>query len=99
MARNIMDVIDTLLCIIPEGEQWFINELKSIKDSASYNPPEAQYLGWERLVEASMDAYGASYPTADWQFNVTSIISTIPINELRIQVAEYIELMEESKRH
>lgn len=99
MARNIVDVIDSILCIIPVDEHWFINELNNIKDSASFAAPELSYLGWQRLTESMMEAYGASYPTKDWEFNVTSIISAIPIDELRIQVAEYIELMEESKRH
>ena len=99
MARNIVDVINTLLCIVPTDEQWFINELNSIKESAFYAAPEAAHLGWQRLTESMMEAYGASFPTKDWEFNVTAIISTVQIDELRIQVAEYIELMEESKKH
>ena len=44
--RNLINVIDEMLKVIPEDEEGLIDSLKDIRDSQIYRAPE-DMLGWQ----------------------------------------------------
>ena len=89
MARDIRDVITQIKEFIPSSKPELLYDLDQIRSSADYAPPELLYLGWERLQNV-LECGVSQIPEMDWEFQVASIVSTIPIETLREQVKEYL---------
>ena len=51
MSRNIGEVVDRILEVIPEEETWLIKCLNKIMKDISYSPPEAVGRFWGELGE------------------------------------------------
>lgn len=78
--RNLIDVIDEMLKVIPESEEALRNELEYHKDSQAYRAPE-DMIQW-KLTHASLA--NAIFPVKeDWQWEVWSVWSTKSIEELK----------------
>lgn len=62
MARNLVEVIDAILLVIPDSESDFIAELKKCRESARYTSPETLGLRWERTAHTMWDYIGDKKP-------------------------------------
>ena len=57
--RNIVEVIDQVLAIVPENYETLHRQLKSISYSAGYTPPEGMRDRWYDASIALQDALGS----------------------------------------
>jgi hypothetical protein len=72
--RPIDKVIDAVKKLVPEDFEQVDNlfkELDSIKESATYSPPEAIGFQWDRLVACLQD----SLPTTKWSLDIANLMS------------------------
>ena len=72
MARDIIEVIDRLLGIVPEGETGLRAGLNSVKQSALFTAPEMMTIRWRRLGEVLQEEIGQ--PREPWQVEVGEIV-------------------------
>ena len=80
--RFITDVITEILTVVPSFEGHLRHELESIHESACYTAPEAQQLRWVQLQDCLLTNIGTT-PTLEWEFEVLSIFSTVPVEEIK----------------
>jgi hypothetical protein len=78
--RNCVEVIEQMLEKIPEDKTELIKDLKWNKNDAKYKPPE-ETLQWQR-TGATLQGH-ISIPKEDWEFEILSIFSTIPVEEIK----------------
>lgn len=78
--RNLIDVINEMLKVIPESEEALRKDLEYHKDSQSYRAPE-DMIQW-KLTHKSLVEH--MFPVKeDWQWEVWSVWSTKSIEELK----------------
>lgn len=78
--RNLIEVIDEMLKVIPENEEVLRNDLEYHRDSQSYKAPE-DMIEW-KLTHKTLSE--AMFPVKeDWQWEVWSIWSTKSVEELK----------------
>lgn len=70
MGRDICQVIDKILKLVPEGHS-IIERLNYIKKTASYRPPELMYEMWE--LGSHYLATEIGDPIHAWEFQVADI--------------------------
>ncbi|MDD5305007.1 MAG: hypothetical protein PHS14_18060 [Elusimicrobia bacterium] len=74
--RCLPDVLGKMIALIPrDNQQWagLIHGLASVRESASFAPPEAQQMWWRRGAE-EMGAYlGQGELTVPWQVQIANI--------------------------
>jgi hypothetical protein len=68
--RSITKVIDNMIELIPNEEEYFIATLRSLKSSAEYTSPETMGLRWHNVAIALCEEFGEDRPTEGWQFEV-----------------------------
>lgn len=56
--RNLIEVIDQMLCVIPTSETRLIAQLKSNRTSAEYTSPETIGFRWQTTSETLFDRFG-----------------------------------------
>ena len=78
--RNCLEVIEQMLQIIPLDERLFRSALEWNKADSFYTPPE-ETIQWER-TGSTLRNY-IPVPKKEWEFQILSIFSTIPIEELK----------------
>ena len=81
--RNCCIVIEQMLEKVPSTETELIKDLKWNHEDASYKAPE-QNLQWIRTTE-TLSKHIPS-PIEDWHFEVVSIFSKIPVNDIKEMV-------------
>lgn len=72
MARNITDVIDSILKVVPEDSQTLRDRLVGVKRDAGFRAPEMMRLSWRALADVLEDEIGE--PTLDWHHKVATIV-------------------------
>jgi len=92
MKRRICtDVIKQMIEVIPASEIDLISDLQWNYEDASFKAPE-ETLQWRR-TSATLQKHILEL-TQDWQFNVLSIFSNIPADEIKNQIAADKKLKE-----
>ncbi len=79
--RNLPDVIDAMLVVIPETERHLLHSLKSAKQSSYYAPPENQHIWWKETQGILAQMVGE--PKLDWQWLVAAAFAGKPVGELK----------------
>ena len=65
-SRNLMNVIENSLKIIPSTETDLIEKLKWILNSCCYTAPDVMYIRWNEFM-AALNEYLPSNPETEWQ--------------------------------
>lgn len=73
MARNIVDVIDQVLAVIPEGNEIAVNELKSLRSTCVYSPPEQILLLWNLFSEKMNYVVSQPPVVVEWEIKAIAI--------------------------
>jgi hypothetical protein len=69
--RNIGEVIDKIIALIPPEETDFIHDLDGVMDSIRYSPPENIGMWWNELSRVIGDYLPPSLGECnDWQMKV-----------------------------
>lgn len=81
--RDCVKVIEEMLLHIPNDQTELIEDLEWNKNDASYKAPEDN-LQWLRTGE-TLEKHILK-PTEEWEWKIISIFSTIPIDDLKLQI-------------
>jgi hypothetical protein len=73
MGRNLVDVIDQMIAVIPETEKQLRGRLESLKTTCVYSSPEQDSARWSHCAEILMGEIGE--PVTEWQKKVAEIFS------------------------
>lgn len=73
--RNLSDVVDKMLEVIPTENESLISRVKAAKQSSLYASPEMQSVFWNECFNALVSEIGE--PVEDWQKNVAAIFSGV----------------------
>lgn len=92
--RNILDVVAQIQDKVPEDQGRLHYRLDNVHSSALYRAPEMMFMSWDELQETLITAIG-EFPKEDWQFEVLSIFSTVPVSEIRRDVEARLKSKEE----
>ena len=79
--RNLKDVINEMLNIIPKDEIYLISALKNIRNDQIYRAPE-DTVGWE-LVSEELQSINLDFNSEYWKFKIFSIFSTMSIEDIK----------------
>lgn len=79
--RNLKDVINEMLDVIPNTEGHLIAILKSIRNDQIYRAPE-DTVGWE-LVSEELELIDLDLDSEYWKFKIFSIFSTMSIEDIK----------------
>lgn len=79
--RYLVDVLNEILKIIPEGENKAA--LEDNMSSAAFCAPEGMGLWWRESADSLADLFGDGIPKNDWQFQAASIFSGKTIEEIK----------------
>lgn len=78
--RECTEVIKQMLEIVPKENQPLIDDLMWNYNDASYKAPE-EVIQWER-TSGTLQKHIVN-PKEDWEFQVLSIFSTVPFEEIK----------------
>ena len=78
--RNCCHVISEMIAKVPEDKTELLKDLEWNLDDASYKTPE-ETLQWERTQETLIKHF--PNPKEDWEFEVLSIFTTQPVEQLK----------------
>lgn len=73
--RNLSDVVDQMLEVIPTENESLINRLKAAKQSSLFAAPEMQSVFWNECFTSLVSEIGE--PVEDWQKKVAAIFSGV----------------------
>lgn len=79
--RNLKDVINEMLKVIPKDEINVIDALKDIRNNQIYRAPE-DTVGWE-LVSEELELIDLDLDSEYWKFKIFSIFSTMSIEDIK----------------
>lgn len=82
--RNIHDVINAMLQLIPDAENEFRAQLTAIMSSAMFAAPETMALQWQRMSEVAT-MHIPRPATEEWHFEVIAALMNIPTDIAREQ--------------
>jgi len=85
--RNCCEIIRQMIEKIPTDKTEFIKDLQWNYEDASYKAPE-ETLQWHRTQSTLIKHI--TKPSEDWEFEVLSIFSTIPVDDIRMEVQNAI---------
>jgi hypothetical protein len=71
--RQLPDVIDKILEVIPKEKADLIGSLERIRESALFAPPEGMNVWWQE-TGATLEA-GVGQPTENWHHELVRIMS------------------------
>jgi len=87
MERDIVDIIDKMLEIIPPEHQ---NSFKAIQQSASFAPPEGMGLWWRRVTEECNYLLEDGLPEEEWQYIMLALLMNKTREELDIFITQQV---------
>ena len=71
--RNIVDVVDQMLRVLPADEAAFKGELVSLRSSALYAAPESARMWWSEFHRIINDYLPHPDKCTDWQLQIGMI--------------------------
>lgn len=71
--RNVYDVVERMIPLIPKNEDAFLFELRSLHQSALYAAPEAHHMWWSEFHRIINEYLPAPNDCTDWQLQVGDI--------------------------
>lgn len=71
--RNIYDVVDRMIPLIPKDEAALLGELHSLRQSALYAAPESARMWWSEFHRIINEYLPHPSECTDWQLNVGNI--------------------------
>ncbi len=71
--RNIVDVVDQMLLLLPYDESAFRAELHSLRQSALYAAPETTRMWWAEFQRIINDYLPHPDECSDWQLHIGNI--------------------------
>ena len=80
MMRNLIDVINEMLSVIPKKENSLIVFLEDVKESQRVRAPE-DMIGWYQVSEM-LQGFEYNKKTPMWKLEMCSIFSTQPMEEI-----------------
>lgn len=86
--RNIRVVIDQMIECIPSDQTDFIEDLKACKHDARFRAPEDNVI-WFKTHDVLREYLELGHPEEDWQFELISIFSTVPVDVIKKNIAEF----------
>ena len=92
--RNLIEIIDKMLLIIPNEEENLRTSLIDIQDSQRYRAPE-DMIGWY-LIKEFLDNFEWNLETPEWKLQMCSIFTTRPVENIKKDIYEYIKNRENS---
>ena len=78
--RNLIDVINEMLKVVPKKEEYIISCLKDIQDSQKCRAPE-NMIGWYQVSEM-LQEFKYNKKTPMWKLEMCSIFSTQPMKQI-----------------
>jgi hypothetical protein len=84
--RNIRDVIQQILELIPESFSYTRERLNKISRDAGFRAPEVMYESWGEIAETLQAMSDGEKPTKEWQIRICEIITTKTREELGLKV-------------
>ncbi|MHA2062982.1 MAG: hypothetical protein ACXABY_01230 [Candidatus Thorarchaeota archaeon] len=77
MARELHNVIDQMLLVIPErmSTEGLISRLKDVRQSIFYVAPELHRAWWTEVAKTLHEYFGDNPPIGGWQKEVCNIWS------------------------
>lgn len=81
MNRNLIDVINEMLFVVPKKETDIITTLVDIRESQRVRAPE-DMLGWQ-CVSDLLNTFTFNKHTPEWKMEMCSIFSMQPIDEIK----------------
>lgn len=81
MNRNLIDVINEMLFVVPKKETDIITTLVDIQESQRVRAPE-DMLGWQ-CVSDLLNTFTFNKYTPEWKMKMCSIFSMQPIDEIK----------------
>lgn len=85
--RNLIDVINEMLKVVPKKEEQIISYLKDIQDSQKCRAPE-DMMGWYQVSEL-LQEFEFNKRTPMWQLKMCSIFSTQLLEEILKELDRY----------
>lgn len=85
--RNLIDVINEMLKVVPKEQEQIISYLKAIQDSQIYRAPE-NMIGWYQVSEM-LQEFEFNKKTPMWQLEMCSIFSTQPLEEIKKEIYQH----------
>ena len=82
--RNLIDVIEQMLAVVPKSEKQIRTELLDIQDSQKFRAPE-DMIGWYQ-VSNILQSFTFNKRTPRWKLEMFSIFSTQPMEEIEKEV-------------
>lgn len=77
--RNLIDVINEMLKVVPKKEKQIISYLEDIQESQKCRAPE-DMIGWYQVSEM-LQEFEYNKKTPMWKLEMCSIFSTQPMEE------------------
>ena len=87
--RNLIEIIDKMLSIIPDEEENLRTSLIDIQDSQRFRAPE-NMIGWYQIKEF-LDNFEWNLKTPEWKLQMCSIFTTQPVENIKKDIYEYIK--------
>lgn len=81
--RDLSEVIEEMLSIVPNTEERLIGRLKDNLESALYSAPEVIGRWWNEVYHTLTEELFDGNINMDWKLKVLSIFSTKPIDQLK----------------
>ena len=84
--RNLINVIEQMLSVVPTSEKDIIYELRDIQESQKFRAPE-DTIGWYQ-VSNILQNFEYNLETPYWKLEMCSIFSTQPIEAIKKEIDE-----------
>ena len=85
--RNLINVINEMLSVIPSKEKDLIRTLEDIQDSQRFRAPEDMKGWWQISDELNKIEFNKKTPL--WKLQMCSIFSTQDLEEIKKEVYGY----------
>lgn len=82
--RNLIDVINQMLSVVPKSEEQIRIELLDIQESQRCRAPE-DMIGWYQVSDI-LQGFTFNKKTPRWKLEMCSIFSTQPMEEIEKEV-------------
>lgn len=88
--RNLGTVIDNIIRLLPDNvREDNIHAFKSMIESIRYSAPEMEGFWWQE-AQSLISSMVKPIPTEDWEYAVISEFTTVPVEKIKQDVADFV---------